>query len=776
MGFSGYRRIIFNLIVGEIFMSVRYKLSFILLGFFFLGILNAQNVRVDSLVNLLNNRESDDTVKVNLLNELAYAIVYSDQNKSKEYAVQANIIAQNTGYRKGEAESLCLIGISLMKTDNTLALETIRKALEINQQINYLPGTARCYNNMGIIYKSLGDPEKEILYYQKALKIAEAQNDQPGISKYLINISLYHNRMGNFNQAIEGFEKSLIILKKLNDIPNISKCYNNLGSIFANQGNYPLALEYFQNSLKIGEDQNDQTDIINGYINISGIKLSQNNNTEALINLRKALKIAEEINDNPKIAGCLLNIGNVYQKTDQIQALEYFQKALSISEKHNLVTIRLQSLISVATSYMIQDKMALACETLHKALKIAESINHKHSICIIWMGMGKISFKQKNYSKAIYFSQKSLALANELQLLNEQRDINELLSDIYSATGNYKNAYMYHKLFKHLNDSLNNRDNIRKIAEIELTYKYEKEKQLIAMEQQKKDAIQASEKRQQRIIIFTLAAGLILLLFFFVYAIKSYQVKHELNILLTKQKQEIEEKNRKLQELNSTKDKFFSIIAHDLRGSFNTILGFSDLLISDNEEYNQKRIMNYANLVNSSAKSSFNLLENLLEWAMSNRKIMTYKPQSFDLKKFVTDNENIWQSTAMKKNISIKNALSDNCMVYADPNMLNTIMRNLITNAIKFTHKGGKITISSLQREKEMEITISDTGIGMSEEVKRNLFKIDNKKSSLGTEKEGGTGLGLILCKDFVEKHNGKIWCSSELGKGSDFKFTIPLK
>jgi len=756
-------------------MRMRLKLLLIFLSCLFVGILNAQNAKVDSLANLLKNYTTEDTVKANLLNELAYAVVLSAPNQSKEYSTQANIIAQKTGFRKGEAESLWLLGASVMNNDKTLALEFYQKALEIFQEINNRSGIAKCFNNMGIVYKSLGNKEKELLFYQKALEIAEEQKDQPGIARYLNNISLYHSSLGNYDKAIEGLEKSLIIMERLNDIPLISRNLNNLGTIYAHQGNNPKALEYFQRSLKIAEQQNDKMSIINALLNISTINLSLSNDNTALENLHSALEIAEEINDYSRIAGCLLNIGKVYQKTDYAQALEYFQRALDISEKHNYVAIRLASLIYISDLYLEQDKIEIAYEMLQKALTVSESIGEKRSICKIWKDMGGIFLKQKDYAKALHFTRNSLKLANELQLLNEQRDIHGQLSEIFSATNDFKKAYNHQRVFKNLDDSINNRDNFKKIAELEASYKYEKEKQALAVEQQRKDVIQEAERKQQRVLIFALFAGFILLTILIAHLYRSYHVKHEMNIILTKQKLEIEEKNTKLQELNATKDKFFSIIAHDLRGSFNTILGFSDLISSCNDDYNQKDIITYANVVNSSAKNSFSLLENLLEWAMSNSKIMDFKPQYLDLKPFIAENENTWKSLALAKNITINYAVPDNLLVYADSNMLNTILRNLLTNAIKFTQNGGKVTISSLQREKEIEITVSDTGIGMNNETRSKLFKINEKASSLGTENEAGTGLGLLLCKEFVEKHNGKIWCMSELGNGSDFKFTLPL-
>jgi two-component system, sensor histidine kinase and response regulator len=282
-----------------------------------------------------------------------------------------------------------------------------------------------------------------------------------------------------------------------------------------------------------------------------------------------------------------------------------------------------------------------------------------------------------------------------------------------------------------------------------------------------------------------------------------YRLKHKTTIILTKQKDEIEAKNEelqqlneeilnqkdeitainaeietknnKLQELNATKDKFFGIIAHDLRNPFNAILGFSDALVTSGDQYDQEHTMEIIGMMHSSAQNAYKLLENLLEWSRSQTEGIEYNPQNLILKNLVIETENLCENLAKEKNISILHDIPDNLKVYADQNMLNAILRNLITNAIKFTNNGGNITITSILQNAEIVITVSDTGIGMNEDTKKKLFNIHEKISILGTEKESGTGLGLILCKEFVEKQGGKIWVESELGKGSHFKFSIPL-
>lgn len=234
-------------------------------------------------------------------------------------------------------------------------------------------------------------------------------------------------------------------------------------------------------------------------------------------------------------------------------------------------------------------------------------------------------------------------------------------------------------------------------------------------------------------------------------------------------------KNEKLYELNATKDKFFSIIAHDLKNPFSAILGFSDLLLENIHNYNRNKILDFLKIIRSASKNAYHLLENLLVWSRSQSGKIEFNPTINDLSEIIKENIELIESQSAKKGIQVSADINDGPAVCYDVNMINTVMRNLLTNALKFTNQNGRVTVSAKQTGSEYEITVSDTGVGISPENLQKLFKIDSKFQRQGTDAEKGTGLGLILCKEFVEKHGGHIWVESQIGKGSDFKFTLPL-
>ncbi len=268
-----------------------------------------------------------------------------------------------------------------------------------------------------------------------------------------------------------------------------------------------------------------------------------------------------------------------------------------------------------------------------------------------------------------------------------------------------------------------------------------------------------------------LGISVIIIIIISIFRIRMQQFKKQ-KILLEKT---VELKTTELKELNASKDKFFSIIAHDLKNPFNTIIGFSEMMKESVRLKDSATFYEYAVMINTSAVQTLRLLENLLEWANAQRGKLTFMPVEVNLRELIMDEFSMVEETALGKNIELESYVNDSLTIVADKNMIRTILRNLITNAVKFTHKGGLVKVNAETYKNRVEVSVSDTGIGMSGETIAKLFRIDANLSTRGTENEKGTGLGLFLCKEFVEKHNGEIWVESTPGKGSTFKFMLPV-
>jgi PAS domain S-box-containing protein len=237
----------------------------------------------------------------------------------------------------------------------------------------------------------------------------------------------------------------------------------------------------------------------------------------------------------------------------------------------------------------------------------------------------------------------------------------------------------------------------------------------------------------------------------------------------------IKENEMKLKELIVTKDKFFNIVAHDLKNPFTSLLGASELLYDNISQMTTENIRNLALILNDSAKGGYAILQNLLDWSRSQTGLIKFNPENINLKEIINENISNLQLQVTNKDINLRSELTEDLLICADQNMINTILRNLLSNAVKYTSKNGTITVSVSQSTEEVMVSVKDSGIGMTKEDMDNLFRLENSMSLPGTEKEKGTGLGLKLCKEFTEMMGGRIWVSSELGQGSEFKFTFPF-
>jgi len=295
------------------------------------------------------------------------------------------------------------------------------------------------------------------------------------------------------------------------------------------------------------------------------------------------------------------------------------------------------------------------------------------------------------------------------------------------------------------------------------------------------------DKRSEKLISFLVyktwlfnisLVALVLLLTLLVYSYRIREIK-KLHKVLEEQVEirtkQLRENEEKLKQANASKDKFFSIIAHDLRNPFMLLLGVSKLLREDYDELSEEEKKDCIRQIEESSKHTYTLLENLLEWAKTKTDQLEIKKTDFDINEAIEENLKFAQKSGELKNIAINFIRDESVFVYADRNLLNTALRNLLSNAIKFTIQDGQIVITTQKTDNEAIVKISDTGVGIPKDKLEKLFLIEHKQSTPGTNKEIGSGLGLIICKEFVEKNGGIIWVESEINRGSEFYFTVPV-
>ncbi len=587
----------------------------------------------------------------------------------------------------------------------------------------------------------------------------------------LIKMSSYSEYIGTDN-AIRYAKLGLFYAKKTNNNEQIVLAYTNLGISYEIKSDYPHALESFYNALQISEKTNDLKTITALYNNIGLIYIDLKNYKQGLIFYNKALKLSYQTKKERNISLLLNNIGDVYlQKNEYKKALIYFYKALIINKKNEAVTGIGINLTNIGICYINIKNYEKGIEMLNKSISAYNDNSNLYNTYNHYE-LGRAYYlmsKDNKYSndKKIYLN-KSISLLEDVlkkfikyNSLKDIQDTYYYLAEGNKDKGNFKKSSNFFEQYAKIKDSIFSEESEKKMANLDFQREIDLKDKQIEIQTLR---IYSDSRKVYFLIAVAAAVATLLGLFLFLYISK--RSNNEL----------LKEKNTLISNINLQKDKFYSIVAHDLRGPFNGFLGLTELMAEDIDEMSNEEIKFAATNMRSSAKNLFNLLENLLEWTRMEQNLVPFEPKEYPLESTILDSILTLHDIAEKKEISIKTQIPNTLSVLADKNMFQAIIRNTVLNAIKFTPKKGTIDIHAIETPADITITVKDTGIGMNQDLIDDLFKIDTKNNRIGTENEPSTGLGLILCKEFIEKHKGRIWVESEEGKGSAFHFSFPKK
>jgi signal transduction histidine kinase len=655
-----------------------------------------------------------------------------------------------------------------------------------------------------------------IEYFQKAYTLASSMDSlqNSGESNIIVYKSLMaktirqtgmvYRRIGLFNEANESLQKSLVLYVEIGDKPEIAESLVAIGNNHLSQGNSQMALKYFEKALVLQEEMiakspnNDELKrgMAACLVNIAKVSLTLNNYQIVSKYIEKALTIYKTINDEKGLADCNFSISRLFfAQEDYEKALAHINSALLTYQKNNDNTGIANSHNQVGKILTAKADYVSAIKSFLKAKQIYESIGNVQDGLKCLNNIAELYNKLGFYQLANEYSNQSLPVAIKLDAKYDIKITYYNMAISYQGLGNQKLALDYYIKFHELSEKLFNEETSRQLHEMEIRYQTEQQQQKIEL-QEIALAKRAAESRQLSILLYAFIGGFVLMLILAIVIYKSYQHKQKANILLASQKREILAKNSELlqqkeeitnhrneierqrdelKQLNATKDKFFSIIAHDLKNPFATLLGFSDLLISGFDTIPDNKKLEFMQMIHKSGKETYELLENLLQWSRSQRGQIEFMPTKCDLYPHIASTIDLLQFTAHKKEIKLNFSAEQGIMVSIDEKMFNTVLRNLISNALKFTKAGGEVKVSVIKKESYAEINVIDSGVGIKEADLQKLFRIDVHHSTSGTAEESGTGLGLILCKEFVEKNGGKIYVQSTYGKGSIFSFTVKL-
>jgi len=617
------------------------------------------------------------------------------------------------------------------------------------------------------IETNIFDREKSIVYYTEALQFEKDKHNRAII---LDKIGLFNWQLGNYSSSINYLNKSLLLFVELKDSIWLGRVNNNLGAVNWGLGNTIEALEYYQIGLEIRKAIKDMKGVSNILNNIGLIYQDWGLYDEALKWHNEALSIATDIEELAAIAYSYSNVGKCYENQKEFDtALKFYQLGfktiLKEEESNRSIPFFLTPIGSV---YSKMGELDSAVSFHQKSLTYAKRTNNKNRIAIAEYYLGKTYFELNKVniaSKYIHSSYKHSMENNYYELIKDNQFV---LSEIEEKKGNTSKAFKYFKSASAMKDSTFNKEKIEKFTKLQVEYHLEKKSRENAILRKDNEIHQLTIEKQNDLRDILLISGVIILTFLILITKSRISFK---NISVKLKKSE-----KKLLESNANKDKFFSIISHDLKSPFNGILGATEMLSSEYDELTSEEAKEMIQIVRESSTKAYELLEGLLEWARTQTDRMEYEFKNIDIYKISTKTTELLKTHAHNKNISFESEIKRNKLVFADEKATETVLRNLITNAIKFTQPDGVIKIEAEDREDEVAICVSDNGIGMSEADKNKLFKIEVHHTTVGTNNEVGTGVGLILCKELVEKQGGKIWVESELEKGSKFIFTLPRK
>lgn len=556
---------------------------------------------------------------------------------------------------------------------------------------------------------------------------------------------------------------------------------------------YPTALDIFFSCLKLSESINLTTRAADAANDIGRIYYNMENYGEALRYFDKALNYFTANKDEQRQGGVFNNIALIYYELDSIDlAVEFYNKALVIKEKYGGKLDMATIYHNLGLVYMHTNQVDLAVENLESSKKIFIEMGYDRYAVNTTNNIGRAYFRDGRYDEALKYFAEGLEGAKKLNSAFLIMDNYKYQADCYARLNNYKEAYAYSNEYYNLKDSLLNLDKEKELAEIHARYENEIREQENELLKNENKAKAATIKMQYILVIGILIIFMLVGVLAIIYY-RGNESKKKANQLLHAQKAEIQEKNdvlsklnneitvqnnaikkqkKELEELNSIKDKLFSIISHEFRSPLNSLKGTLALLkvgaLSDDE----------LNVISKELTDKINstsiFLDNLLNWAKSQMQGINPKPATLDLCEIAEENIKLLKSMGDKKKVRIVNEIPEYTTAHIDPNMLNLILRNLISNAIKFSMRGGIINVKSRTEDGMNTVSVSDSGIGMTEENIKMLFQVQTF-TTRGTANERGTGLGLFISKNFIESNGGKIWVESQEGKGSTFKFTVPV-
>jgi signal transduction histidine kinase len=629
-------------------------------------------------------------------------------------------------------------------------IKVLLELSKLNQYVDF--AKSRQYTDESLaLAEKLDDPAMKVLAYQSKASMLTSSGDYSAAIKY-DNLSLEND----------------IILRDSN---MIARDYNNIGNDYYDLGEYDDAFFNFTQSHRIATSVKDTFRMLVAYHNVGRVFKELGQYEVALDHLNLAKKMSEQQNDEEGIPYAYDEIGDVQlRKQEYDSALSTLFRALRHSRRLNVNLLEPKIHSKLATAYLGKGDFEKARAHYDSAYALNNVTNDRFGVAEVELGRGIVYTKEGKYNEALTKIENSLSVAKELNArVLEIKCFNEL-STLWEMKGDFKKSLYYYRQYKQLEDTLFSQEMQGKLLRDQLRFETESRDSRIAFLSELQ-AMQKGELKKQEFVRNILVVVMALSAILLVTVYRSGNRRRQINTLLLQHQEEMEKRSEELERLNQVKDKFFSIISHDLRSPINALAGLLDLL--DKGAVSAEELPKHIKELKARFNHTRTLLNNLLDWTLLQMDKLNLQAAKIDIHNIVEENIQLLTSV-QNKDITIINDVPKNSLGFADSNTVNLVIRNLMTNAIKFTNDGGRVVIGALEKPGEWLISVKDNGVGMNGDVLKMLFDKTAPYTTRGTANEKGTGLGLILCKEFIEKNGGKIWVESSEGKGSTFYFTLP--
>ncbi|MCE2996269.1 MAG: ATP-binding protein [Cyclobacteriaceae bacterium] len=598
-----------------------------------------------------------------------------------------------------------------------------------------------------------------------------AQQARPDTTKVrLLNKAAVALRETDSNLALQYAEEARVLAISLSDQQGIGEVLSNLGWIYYRKGIYSKALEYTTNAMAINKALNIQSEMAACLNTIGAIQFEQDNFKEAIASFKQGYTLAKKANHRVNMSRCLNNIAFSFLQLKMFDSARFYVNRSVREHVNDDFRLAFSDRI-LGDIFYEEGKYTEALKSYQIALESAIGQNNNFLQASTLYRIGRTYLRLRNTDKALKVLNQNLFLSSRFGFKSEHETTLQLMAETFAMRKDFANAYEFQNRYLALHDSLLEQRGGERINLLEAQYKLGlKNTQIDFLT--KDTRYKEKEIRMQRIGIYIAIVWLACMLLLIIVLFRTNRRARAANRLLKEKNELIEQQTEQLRNLNATKDKLFAIIGHDLRGPLNSLRGMIDLL--SKSIITQEEFIGYSEKIKNNVDFVYSDLENLLSWAQTQQKGIQTIFTQVNLKKVVDEKINLSQVNLDTKKLQVNVEVNPEMEVVADKNQLDLILRNLITNAIKFSYASGIIVIEAKpEPDNYIRVSITDTGIGMDPTEVEKIIHSNLHFSKPGTQNEKGMGLGLLLVKEFVELNQGKLNIQSKPGQGSTFSFTL---